>query len=455
MATYILLSLLLFELLVETKLLKFKISSPPVLFVLGFLISSIILSTMSDFWNVNLGFDTIMLISLGSFFFLLGSCVCVSITQQRHNSPRLNNTEINQKRLQWFERIRQITHKKKLVWVFIIFNILSVAAYVYFKLQIAYSYGASGELLYLMAYVSDLEKLMAVQIEINSIVTLCFAICRYSGYIWGMLFIDVFFAENKMDKRLLICFAVSLFAWFMTGSRGDGISMILGVIIYGILKNSQYKKFKFRLRTVILCGFLIVAFIFLFDFYARITNRIEDDYDLWEYISIYVGAPLLNLDYMLKHNIEHSSVFGEKTFGGIYKMISSKLGIDIVPKSTYASLASEYRAYRGHTLGNVYTIYRPLLIDFGWIGTLITIFIMGFVCQSLYEEARKIYHKKSISVKTLMYIFLSSSILFSFFSNKICGTVLSADFFHGFLAWLLIIYALKHVKVGNDTIVKQ
>lgn len=425
------------------KVFKLKISSPAVLFTIGFTLAGIVLATMYEVWPVGLNQDTFIVITFGTFFFSLGCFISIALAQYRSRGV-IDNKQ------QFFDeknyRLLRIIENRKIIFVFLLFNLISILFYVIAKVNIAHQYGQSGSILYLMGYVSDLEKLRAESVHISSVITLAYAVCRYSGYVWGMLFLDLLFENDKVDKLLLGCFLTSVVAWFLTGSRADGVSMIIGMVLYGIIKNRETQKFKIRIRTIFLFFLAVIVFVFLFDYYARVTKRIEDDYGLWENIAIYVGAPILNLDSVFRENIQHSEIFGEKTFNGLYTLLENRLGIEILPIVTMASKASEYRSYRGHTLGNVYTIFNPLIKDFYVVGAMIFTLLLGFVTETFHLEANK-RSRSNLSILTMMYIYTAPTIFLSFFANKFAQTVFNADFLHGFLAWIAIIFILKKVKV--------
>lgn len=93
---------------------------------------------------------------------------------------------------------------------------------------------------------------------------------------------------------------------------------------------------------------------------------------------------------------------GYFTFIALFKLLGST---KIVPPGTY----DEYFSYGNLSPGNIYTIFRGLITDFGVPGSLLVIFAIGCVFNSAYEHALRAA-RPAISIALL---FLFSQVLYS------------------------------------------
>ena len=437
MEIYLLILMLLFFLLFQICICKIKIFSPTVLLTLCFFISTINLVTMKNTWDTTIQLRTVIIIMMGILFFSL-ACFLASISI-KGGKLKIKKTYAIERKNYIIDGLEKLCNKKLLMFCFFVFNILSSGAYAYFSIRYATSYVAGGSLLYLLAYTQDLQKFSNASFDVPILISLSFSVCRFSTYIWGILYIQRIFTKKKENGLIALCLLSSLIGQLCVGARGAVVSTILGLGIYFLFENNKYKKFHFKIKYVVVIVISVTAFMFAFDYYARITHRITNDYSMWEYISIYLGAPILNLDYVLKTKIIHSSLFGKNTLSGMYSWISNRFGFTFSGMSTSLGFRESYN----HTLGNVYTIFGYLFIDFDYLGTYIYMLIIGFLNQVIYNAAKKNQQNNSLSISTLLYMYCAPLVFLSFFSNRFAENVISVDFLHGFVAWVIVIFVLN------------
>ena len=70
-------------------------------------------------------------------------------------------------------------------------------------------------------------------------------------------------------------------------------------------------------------------------------------------------------------------------------------------------------------------------------------FIIGFLNQVIYNVAKKNQQNNPLSISTLLYMYCAPLVFLSFFSNRFAENLISVDFLHGFVAWVIVIFVLN------------
>lgn len=249
MEIYLLILMLMFFLLFQICICKKKIFSPTVLLTLCFFISAINLITMKNTWDIAIQLRTVMIIILGILFFSLG-CFFAAISI-KDGKLKIKKTYAIERENCVIDRLEKLCNKKILMFCFFIFNLSSSGAYAYFSIKYATSYGAGGSLLYLLAYTQDLQKFSDASFDVPILISLSFSVCRFSAYIWGILFIQRIFTKKKGNGAIVLCLLSSLIGQLCVGARGAVVSTILGLGIYFLFENNKYRKFYFKIKYVV------------------------------------------------------------------------------------------------------------------------------------------------------------------------------------------------------------
>ena len=101
-----------------------------------------------------------------------------------------------------------------------------------------------------------------------------------------------------------------------------------------------------------------------------------------------------------------------------------------------------YMSVNGFGLGNVYTIYYSFISDLSYLGLFIFIPIMSLVSQIIYKSALKFNrfngNKPGASIFLVLYGYMISKIIFSFFSNRFYENILSMGTIWCLLFWWIV-----------------
>ena len=253
----------------------------------------------------------------------------------------------------------------------------------------------------------------------------------------GYWFLYVFINNMILKKRdilSLIIVVISAASTLTSGARGDVFFMIVSaVVIYVALKNKQM-GFRKSIKIKTLIGILVIGLIVLFTFQwtATAIGRVAD-FKLADYIAIYCGAEIKNLDMFLQENHMSTHIWGGQTFYSLVHWLGPIFGI----KTEGYSLDIPFRSVNGFNLGNVYTTFYPYIYDFGMWGVVVLVGLMALLVQWNYERVKRAPIREKPGLCMLMYEYMSASVVFSFFSNKFYEVQFSENFVRIIIIWLL------------------
>ena len=140
-------------------------------------------------------------------------------------------------------------------------------------------------------------------------------------------------------------------------------------------------------------------------------------------------------------------MFGEQTFSVLLTWIDAKYGMGWNIDSILA-----FRRVNGISLGNVYTLYAPLVYDFGYIGAMIMIMTMAVFSQCLYENVLVEKKGKIINGKIILNSYILFLLTFSFFGERIFSSILNFSFYKYILIWLFMMWFVTkvHFKIKTN-----
>lgn len=430
MIIYALLIITIIELVVSY-FLDHDILSPSFIFSFVFVLSELNLLTNVSFLDLTLHDITLYVIVGGIACFgvgsLLASKIFIRSRKKMVNIPRNISCASFEKYL----------NNKYLTFILII-NIITILYVTHEVVNIAYSYGFGGTFFGAIGRYAELAKFSSYDIKISTVSTLLTAFSEAAGYLCAAIIIKCLVNKERPGFLLFLSFITSFISTFCQGSRG-GIFMILtSIIIYIILYRAKHGKRHLSGKIVFRISVIMFLGLISFSFAGNIMNKTWN-ISFYEYLSVYLGFPILNLDIALSSGATLGPFSGFYTFGGILAKIFPLIGLEL-PK--YGAL-SKFVSFNGHNLGNVYTIFAYLISDFGYCGMSIALMIIGFVSKLIHNIAKN--PRESSLVSKILYGYLYCSLAFSFFSNKFCENI---NYYHFFVFIFIII--LNKILVNSS-----
>lgn len=378
-------------------------------------------------WNIQIGTSYILVIFFGFFVTVIaeiaGNIVGKKITIKK---PLANSYSIG-------------ISKKTVIIISVCMSVFSI---IYFKeiMKIALVYGnmslqsplqAIRNAIYSVGSVADLDNGISTWILHGTLV------CKILAYIFIYIFAYKFFFENTIHKIknnliYLIPCVIYLVQSVLSTSRSQILYFLVGTVYisylmyyckHGKINRKAKKKFiKYGLITIV--SFCIAFYILGF------LTRKSDSLSFFNNISIYIGGSQVSLNNWLeKYKGIRTNYFGEESLVGLRKILF-KLGFT----DSYKVRHLEFITF-GMDRGNVYTVFRRYISDFGYGGMCLMQFISTFILSSIYFFIKKRrqpngmiiifgYIAYSFAMEAIDELFFSSIIEISNFYILVYGYIL-------------------------------
>lgn len=412
-----------------------KLISPAFLYAFSFLFASLFALLNEKNWLLNLNIKTFWVITFSVIEFII-ICLIVDKFIQLIQNSKPNNKKIIKNYAFSFKK-----GKKKFVIIeFIQMLFIAISAMTIVRVTGQPNLAnAVNTLNYSNNGFSN------VTVELPTYVSLMLTFNQYFGMIGYYLFAKSVIIRKKINIYYLIEILLALGSTLLTGARGGLLMALVSIVTFifmFIYKSEDINSIRIvKYIFIVLIGVILI--LFLLQWSAKLLGRNVDTFKPLEYVSIYVGAEIKNLDVFITENNFpiHGQVWGEQTFYSLINFAIKHLGLNL--ESYKLTLPFQY--INGYSLGNVYTTLYPWLYDFGYKGIVFLTALMAFVSEMFYEFAGM----NKLKIASLSQLFyggiIAPTVVFSFFSNK---------FFEAFdivsLTIAIIIWVLFNWIFRND-----
>ena len=410
----------------------YDIMHPSVVFNLFFGICELICLLFKNEYSIELHPNSVVVIILGEFVFLIMTVFSRTIK----SSAKCNYLdEIT---------VAKIEVKKELVIGLIMCQLISIAFFIMYIRAISLKYVGSASSLGSMINVYDqankfFKKELAT-IPIPLAYRLLNPINIAGSHVIVYILINNWVAEKKVDPLHLASSLLLVFSYVLNGSRTPIFRLITLILIqYYILyfkrKNKRINT-RFIIRLFIIAVVTIILMFLILIFAGRLSE--DSDYKYTDFIFVYLGAPIVNLDNWLANPeiYEEISWPGVHVFGGIYSFLADTFHLDSLHFQTILVFKS---SESGKFLGNVYTMFYSIVYDFGIIGIIPVVGIMGAFYCFMYD---RMFHKQirtnTFNMKLFVYSYMFNDLIMSIFSTRFFETILDRGVIRIFiLAYIL------------------
>lgn len=418
---------MLYLLIIMTTLLIFliypierDIISPAFIFSGVFLVAEINVLTNVNMLNVKLSIDTFGIVFGGCCVFFVAAVISNYLCKKIKIIHSTQNREIS-----------LADKKMRMLLIFNLVSIVLILREVYIlTIQRA---GYSGNILGALSVYAEVSKFQSVDVSLSTASTLLSAVCEAEGYTLGYIIADNMARKKKISKITIMCFITAFLSTFCQGSRGGVFMLIVAIFSYILVYREMHRTKNIGTKIIIRMLLIVCAAIAVFQLLGVITGKMWN-VSFYEYLSVYLGDPLINLNTKLQEGIQRSTVMGQVSFPALINKIYALSGGNL---PVYHGLSS-FQYYEKHNLGNVYTIYASLIADYGMAGMVVAVFIIGFSMEMLYIMAKK--SKSQVSLERIIWGYMSTGVAFSFFSNKICENISVFRIYTFVFMWMLIQY---------------
>ncbi|MDG2939876.1 O-antigen ligase [Bisgaard Taxon 10/6] len=439
MFLYLLVFSLLLILIFNFLVVNFDYMHPSILFVIPFLVFGITSILGENAYKILFHEETLVVIVSSALIFTLVTLLSQTFYKAKDQSCIA---------------LTEIKISKSVTLFFIIFFIITQLAFIKYLQAISVAHlgyaGSLGEMISLYDVMTKFwtDIFRELDVPIPLLYRVGNPITQGFGYLIVYVFVHNYVAVKKVDKLHLIIILLLCFNIILNGSRSPIfriITMILVIfyILYNKKNNVKKGNLKFLFKTILIIMFSGVFFIFLLSLMGR-----ENNLELFHYIFVYIGAPLVNLDNYLafESGVSRSSIFGEQTFRGAYAYIAKWSGDDSL---IFPTIDQFTFSNNGIEIGNVYTTFYSFIYDFGYFGFIPLILIIALYYIFTYQKlkVRKIQSNK-VDFSLFLYAYLINDLIMSAFSNRFYATVSDVSFFKiiafSYICHLLFVRRIKH-----------
>lgn len=406
--------------------------NPAVLFAGINFLSAFMCVILQKQYDIELHFNTFIVLFTGLLIFT----VVNTLGKLVHKKKRSRGNAIQ---LQYIE----LSSK----WIVLFIGLEIVVAYMlmqYVKSVASSYFGGSRSFLVQVAQYNTLAKfnsnaLSELGIDMPAVVSHGSNLCKGVVFILIALEVNNFLVKKRFDKLIVIAIMIRAISSLFTGSRGDLFEYITAILIDSIIlsrrKKGYYKKGDLKFLTkILLVSILIIAGIFLLS--LAVGRAIKYDGAWYNTFFGYLGAPIVNLDTFLQTDFKLSTPFGRESFVYIYNYIGNTFNI------------AEYRYspnlpflyHNGIGTGNVYTMYFPLIEDFGYLGFIPFVIITAWYYIFTYHKIANVRSRKNpIGMSLFIYSYLFNPLIMLMFADRFFTSVTRLYSIRMFI-WMIVFW---------------
>lgn len=414
---------LIIEFILTLFIFKNDFLSPAVIFNGVFLMSAMNLRMMVDFWKVELHPITTGIILSGVLIFTIVGYV-TSITKMRVPN------KIKDQKIKTIY-IPNMT-LDLLIIVYALVIVLSMISTIRSK-GLGYSFSSL-----LLNYVTAIEG--EETLNLPAVLSILFMLGSVSGYIWCYLLAEQW-VNKKLNWRFVILVLEVVLMGFSVGKRGESVAVLVSLVfdLLILLRRAGKGKNKRRSKKVyVSIAFIIIIIPLAFQTISNTMGRDSYLFNPFEYLSIYIGAPILNLDISVANGGFKHPVPMSETFRSLYRAVGHNLGID---QFIYNSDRRFLTSVNGKRIGNVDTTFYDFFHDGGFIGVIILVAIMSVIIYRLYKSV-KLKNDEHNMIRIIVYSYMLWLVARSFFANSFYEWI-TLSTIRTLLIWFLIEWILN------------
>lgn len=437
---YILLVLLLIILLLNFLLNNNDIIAPSVLFSFSFTIAVMFASFYVAKWQLNLHMNTFWVIFLGVLEFSVTSLLVSGIFKLFKSS----NNYVRE----WIPNRISITNIQSIL--VILFEIFTIFYSVYSVVKLY-----NGSMLHFTSSVNQYrdQNLFGSEntVSLPLFVSYLRLIVEAMGYWFGYILINNYYVTKKVNIYLSLIVLLSGISSYIMGGRNGIITLLIMLVCFWFIISNKEKQFKKTIEFKTIIKLLIIGVVALssFESLAFLIGRGGyGDINGLDYLAIYIGAPIKNLDIFLTGSTNRQIGFESQTFIHLVNTFGVKFHLVQRP----IKLDLPFQHIWGFSLGNVYTTFYAFIYDFGYRGVGVLVFVMALLSQISYEIVKKSKKFFSPAISSLIYAYIGNTLVMSFFSNKFFEQIFDPLFVKMVIVWILleiIFIRINFVKIGD------
>ena len=294
---YILIVFLILLLMISYYINNKDYLSPAFVFSLMFLMSVLDCAIYLPKWETTISFETALIIITGVLSFIIGTIIVGTYYNGRRKVIASSKSG---------QRARIVIP----TWHLIVFGIFQLFISVMVLRQVVAltrPYVAAGGIPLAISTYQHLMKNTTLNLRFPTWLIYSSLITSSSGFFFGYVIAQNLHYRHKNGILLYANFFISAIGGILTGSRGNTLQMMMtaAFIFFFFLRNKK-KKNAIKGKTVIKIITAAVILLYGFQFVAGLMGRSKGN-SFGEYIAVYLGAPVKNLDLFITAKVTAST----------------------------------------------------------------------------------------------------------------------------------------------------
>lgn len=427
-------------------------AEPSILFVVGFTLAVFNGLTNYRTWDFDLSMQTCFVVGFGTFAFALTaygvkvffrSCVGHRTAHREYGEPQ------------------DIVLP---MWVYVgglLFTGLALLIVSRQIISLTLPYGGDGSLDKAIGLYDKLNKFSTKGVALSGIPSLLHLATNAMAYAWLFLAMrSVVVRSLRNDYLAVINVLAAVPMTLISGGRNSLIQLGVAAWTYWALfrrQNNRWKGMRLGFRTVL--KFVAIALVGLASFKPLLSlmGRKAGDSTMYEYLSIYIGAPIKNLDAYLTNSMSpslavKSTQWGDMTLASTRASFPQIFGKTVLDWMQW----QPFQRYGERSLGNVFTTYYAFIFDWGIAGAMLAIVLIAALSQLCYESAVfALQYGKAGPISMMLYGAIGYCCAFSFFSNRWMSTMFNQIMLRNIIIWMVLIFFVNSVRIRKRAFAKR
>lgn len=365
---------LLCLLFLEFCLLEQDILAPSFIITAVFLLSVITVIIEYNSLIYELSFKTAFIVISGITVFFIVELI-ISFLLRGRNRKIVNKYKMKKKEL--------IIGKNKL-YLLCLFNLfIMVATYLEVKRIASIGGYNTGSLINDYKLISSYSNSLSIEERMNPILSQLTKVTMVSAYICALVITNNVIACGKKLKEEIL-YIVPILLWLpvsiLKGGRLDLIQFVVAEVVFIYVIGQIHSGWNINHSIKSFWKILKFMPLFFICFYIlKLIMGTGSEINLWDYIFVYIGAPLINLEAYIGNPLSKSPIWGKETFYRIYNAMW-QLGITEYHFTSHL----EFRTLGENYKSNLYTVFRRLIQDFDIFGMYILVAFFSFIYNLFY-----------------------------------------------------------------------
>lgn len=426
---YILLFTLVILLLLYFFIFKIDWLSPTIIFTITYIASLSILLINSKEWGISLGGKTFFVILTGIIVFSFGEIFARFFYQKKTKKSNLENKEKN-----------EITIPSKRVTNFIIIYMFLILCWYFIHIRSTVASIGMFEQTIFGAYRSTEE-------DVNIILQMALTINLPIAYYYLLSVIEQFIFQGILNKKNISPIIIYFVTSALSSGRMDILYLLISIVTisYIVYQNKTTWKLKFSVKMINKIVFAILMFFVIFYLLGFLTGKSNEN-SFYYTISLYAGSPIAALDDFLNNFEYNISDFGNETLIGINNLLEL-IGIKV--KFANERILDFVHLGNMPSRTNIYTSFRRVINDFGYIGMLVYQFLVGFFYSVFYQKIKKKKWKNQ-KFGILLYVYLLRYLIFSFTEERILINIFTTTTIIQLLVFVVLLKLSATYTISNQ-----